>query len=73
RNSETKKWYRWHNNTGKLLEVLTYETNELKEMNGRKFFGVHSITEDRLVLTKVIKSKNYSDKSAILFNVYFRK
>lgn len=68
-----KTWCRWDDETSKLLEMDLFDSSERSTRTRRDFLGVHSISSDRLVLTKVIKSKDYPGKSAILFNVYFRK
>jgi hypothetical protein len=69
----SKTWCSWDDETSKLLEMDRFESSERKTRTRRDFLGVHSISSDRLVLTKVIKSKDHPEKSAILFNVYFRK
>ncbi|MEQ8238600.1 MAG: hypothetical protein RIA69_05265 [Cyclobacteriaceae bacterium] len=68
-----KTWCTWFYEKTRLLEVDRYETSERAKALRRDYFGLHSITADRLVITKVIKSKEFPDKSEILYNVYFRR
>lgn len=67
--SRTKVTFEWKY-TSKLLQMDFYEK---KNFTKSIFWGIHSLSEDRLVISKVIRSKNIPDTSAILFEVYFRR
>lgn len=67
-----KTFCTWENDRSILLEIDRFESSDRKERTRRDYLGVYFISENRLVLTKVVKSKEFSEKSAILFTVYFR-
>ena len=56
--------------TSKLLQMDFYEK---KNFSKSILWGIHSISKDRLVVSKIIRSKSVTDKSAILFEVFFRR
>ena len=60
----------WKNDNS-LLQIDLYESKTL-EFTKSIFWGIHSIISDRLVIAKVIRSKNYPNMSAIIYEVYFR-
>ena len=68
-----KTYVTWDFERSNFLEIDRFKTYNRKERTRRDYLGIHSITNDRLVLTKVIKSKNYPGKSAVVFIVYFRR
>lgn len=73
RNDDTKTYCKWNDETSSLFELDHYKTSERTERTRRDYFGIIHVSEKRLVLAQVVRSKTYSGKSAILFNVYFRR
>ncbi len=67
-----KTWCSWRP-ISTLIEMKYYEDNERKIVTRHDYFGIHSISNDRLVLSRLVRSKNFTNTSTILFNVYFRK
>ncbi|MEO9967819.1 MAG: hypothetical protein ABJF11_18650 [Reichenbachiella sp.] len=63
---------KWEYSVDFQLRLDLYENEERTSVTGTYYFGVHSATVDRLVITKIIQSKESPGKSAILFQVYFR-
>lgn len=71
--TEVKAWCSWEYDSDGLLIVTRFDSQDKTKQVAKYYLGLHSISEDRLVLTKVIGSRESSGKGAILFNVYFRR
>lgn len=71
---EAKKTYcNWMIGRTPFFEVARFSSSSKETKTRTDYMGIHMITEDRLVFTKIIRSKKFSGKSAILFLVYFRR
>ena len=70
---EKKTYVTWNSERSSFLEIDWYKSAKKEERTRRDFLGIHSITNDRFVLTMSVKSKQYTDKSSIIFLVYFSR
>lgn len=73
KNSQAKTWCQWNYDYTEFFQIERFSSKERTESTRTDYFGVHHISSDRLVFTSIVRSKDYQGKSAILFNVYFRR
>lgn len=71
--TEKKVSCTWEYESDGILMITNHESIERTKAVSNFYFGLHSISADRLVITKVIMSKEKPGKLAVLFNVYFRR
>ncbi|WP_109832250.1 hypothetical protein [Reichenbachiella versicolor] len=63
---------KWSYTATEQLRLYHYDSQERAKKTRTDYLSIHSLSKDRLVIPKIIKSKEYPGKSAILFQVYFR-
>ncbi|REE01289.1 hypothetical protein [Marinoscillum furvescens] len=72
RNEKDTVWCDWNFDEGRLL-LSRYADKSKTDQPMVEPFGVHSISEKRLVLLALARSKAYPGKYRSIFHVYFRR